>query len=94
MTDEPSKPLLQSYVYNGDHCWYVSTVERTFDTAVGQTRGLETLVWEYDDKERVRGEMVGHMGGLNDHIAICRCFIAEGVMLDDNGEQHERFRRP
>jgi hypothetical protein len=88
VTDEK---LWQSYVYHNGKCWFVSTIVRNYETYVGVTRGCETLVWEYDDSERKRGKMVGHMGGVADHQAICRCLIATGEILDVNNEGHRRF---
>ncbi len=41
--------LWKSYVFHEDQCWFVSTIERFFETAVGEMQGLvETVVWEYD----------------------------------------------
>jgi hypothetical protein len=89
--ERPSLPIWKSYVYHGDKCFFVSTIDRTYETYAGYTRGCETLVWEYDDIKRERGEMIGHMGSVVDHQRICRCLIAEGVMLDENNEAHQRF---
>lgn len=83
--------IWQSYVYHEGKCIFVSTIERTCDTAAGETRGLETLVWEYDDEKKERGKMIRHMGGVVDHHMICRCWIAEGEILDETDEKHERF---
>lgn len=81
----------KSYVWHNDKCFFVSTIERTYDTYAGETRGCETLVWEYDHDIGERGQQIGHMGGIEDHQRICRCLIAEGVMLDEHNESHERF---
>ena len=87
----PDNRIWQSYVYHEDKCWFVSTIMRGYDTYAGVTRGMETLVWEYDDKERKRGKLVGHMGGVRDHQSICRCLIATGEVLDVENETHRRF---
>ena len=87
-----SKPIWQSYAWHGDACFFVSTIERGFDIADAPgMRGMETMVWRYDWENRVRGELIGQSGGLVDHIRVCRCLIAEGVMLDENNPSHGRF---
>lgn len=91
--ENPDRPVWQSYVWHKEQAFYVSTIDRRYDTAVGETRGLETLVWTWDEETKTRGEMIGHMGGLEHHHAICRCLIATGEMLDEYNEQHERFLR-
>ena len=88
----PSKTVLQSYAHHEKGVIFVSTIERDYDTMQGVTRGLETMVWEWDvlAKKRIDGH-IGPMGGLVDHQRICRCWIAEGEMLDEHNEKHERF---
>ncbi len=82
----------QSYVWHGEKCFFVSTINRNYDcAAVGTTRGAETLVWECDPNTRVRGQQIGHMGSVRDHQRICRCLISEGEMLDEDNERHARF---
>ena len=44
----PEKLIWKSYVWHDGKCYFVSTIERTYDTYAGSTRGQETLVWEYD----------------------------------------------
>ena len=91
MTDLPSKPIWISYVFHNDKCFFVSTIERTFDTCEGSVRGQETLVWEYDRDKRERGALLHHAGHVVDHQQICRCLIAEGLFPDENDEKTARF---
>lgn len=91
-----NKKVWQSYVYHGKKCFFVSTIERTYDIAAAGSEGMrgeETLVWEYDHEIGERGKMIGHMGGVVDHQRICRCLLSEGVMLDEGNEAHKRFLR-
>lgn len=89
-----AKTVWQSYVYHGDRAVFVSTIERDYDTVAGTSRGLETLVWEWDPVERKRGELVHQAGGISDHVRICRCFVAEGLMPDEEDPRTARFYTP
>jgi hypothetical protein len=91
MDYEPNRTIWQSYVYHKDKCFFVSTIERTYDVYGGITRGLETLVWDYNDETRERGDLVYQAGGAADHQTICRCIIAEGELPDEENPKHARF---
>jgi hypothetical protein len=90
---QPDTPLWKSHVFFKEKCYFVSTIERSYHTYVGASRGLETIVWEYDWDKRERGRLVYQAGGVADHQAICRCLIAEGVLPDEENESHQRFFR-
>jgi hypothetical protein len=80
----PDKPVWKSHVWGPTgQCYFVSTIERTFDTAIGSLRGLETIVWLYDWDKRERGQMLHQADGLQDHQDICRCLIAKGILPDN-----------
>ena len=83
MRDDVNKRVWKSYVWHGDQCFFISTIERTFNTYVGPTRGLETLVWKYDWDKNYRGEWIGQAGGLADHHKICRSLIDTGAMPEE-----------
>jgi len=87
-------PIWKSYCFRAGKCWFVSTIERTFDTQIGTVRGQETIVWEYDWNRRERLEMVHQASGIADHQRICRCLIAEGLIPDENDERTKRFFEP
>ena len=91
MENRPNIPIWKSYVFYNDKCFFVSTIERTFDIYGGSTRGQETLVWEYEWQGAKRGKLIHQAGGLNDHHTICRCIIAEGEMPDEENPKHARF---
>ena len=75
-----NKTIWQSYVWYEDKCFFVSTIERNFDTYEGTMRGMETLVWEYDFETRKRGKIIYQAGGVHDHQSVCRCLIAIGMV--------------
>lgn len=83
----------QSYVWHKDKCFFVSTIERDFDTCEGTVRGQETLTWEYDLNEHKRGEWIGRSGGILDHQETCRCLIAYGEILSEDDERYVNFKR-
>ena len=104
MMHQPDKRVWKSFVWHEDDCQspslpakciFVSTIERDYDimAAGGTIRGMETLVWEFDWKKDERGKLLGQGGGLDDHHAICRCFVATGEMFDENKPEHERFTK-
>jgi len=88
-----NKPIWKSYVWHEGKCYFVSTIERTFDTYEGSMRGQETIVWAYDWDKSERGEMLHQAGNICDHKQICHCIIAEGMMPDENNERTKRFCR-
>jgi hypothetical protein len=90
-TTERNKRIWKSYVWHGDKCYFVSTIERTFDTCGGSRRGQETLVWDYDWDKSERGDLVHQGRGVCDHERICRCIIAEGIMPDEDDPRTARF---
>lgn len=78
------REIWKSYVWHAEKCWFVSTIKRDYDTAIGALRGMETIVWEYDWNNSKRGVMVHQCEGLNDHQEICRQLIANGVIPDED----------
>jgi hypothetical protein len=93
MSEERQKDVRvwKSYVYNGGKCFFISTIQRDYETCEGLIRGYETLAWEFDWETNTRGSLVWQGGGVVDHQAACRCVIAEGCLPDRDDESHERF---
>lgn len=91
--DQPNIPIWKSHVWHEDQCFFVSTIERTYDTYEGQFRGEETLVWKYDWKKRERLNLIHQANGIRDHQAICRCLIEFGEIPDEEDERWKRFKR-
>jgi hypothetical protein len=84
MKDEPNIPIWKSHVWHGEKCFFVSTIERTYDTFGGLGRGMVTVTWwECDWEKRERGKLIHQGGGGFDHQTICRCVIANGEMPDE-----------
>lgn len=81
----------KSYVWHGQKCFFVSTIERDFDVATGTVRGQETLVWEYDYESATRGALLHQAGGVHDHQQICRSLIAEGLFPNEDDPRTARF---
>jgi hypothetical protein len=93
MENNPDKPIWKSFVFFKDQCFFVSTIERDFETIEGLTRGQETLVWKFDWKEQKRvGEIIYYGGYIRDHQAACRCLINWGEIPEEDGERWKRFR--
>lgn len=67
------KRLIKSYVWHGDDCFFVSTIERDSSAAIKPPvpRFAETLVWEYDWDAVKRGHLV-HQRGSNAVITYQR----------------------
>ena len=88
------KPIWKSYVFHNNKCFFVSTIERDYETFAGILRGQETFVWKYDWDKRVRlGIEILHQGGrICDHQAVCRCLINWGEIPDEEDERWKRFR--
>ncbi len=89
---EPDNRIWKSYVWHGDKCFFVSTIEREFDTDEGTVKGKETLTWEYDWDKNERGKVIGQSGGILDHQTTCRCLLAFGEIPDEEDERWKRFR--
>jgi hypothetical protein len=79
---------LKSYVWHGEQCFFVSTIERDSSAASEPPprRFHETIVWEYDWETTERGEMVAQDGshsGLK-HFEICKQIYLHGKYDDDD----------
>jgi hypothetical protein len=81
--------IIKSYVWHGERCFFVSTIERDSSSMLGPTRFYETIVWEYDWDKPMRGAQIYMDGGLRGflamHFAICQRLHSTG-----NPEQQER----
>ena len=74
-----SRAIMKTYVYHADgRRWFVSTIKRDFDcmAAGGIFRGIETIVWEWDEVTGESGNMIGQYG--SDHHEICRNLLSTG----------------
>ena len=78
MTDDR---LIKSYVWYGDKCFFVSTIDRDSSSMAGG-RFSETIAWEFDWDKNERGAMVGQCGGslgsIHWHIKMCQSLFDTG----------------
>lgn len=77
---------LKSYVWHGDKCYFVSTIERDSSATGYPFRFHETLVWEYDWQTNERGEWVGQYGdgdAFRQHMKACEDFYRNGKQGDE-----------
>ncbi len=76
---------IKSYVWHGDKCFFVSTIERDSSASDGPRRFFETYVYNFDWKTNVRGEMIGGDGGgpaFEQHYRIAKHLFDNGVFPD------------
>lgn len=86
--DQPSdERVMKSYVWHGDQCFFVSTIERTSSAAADPSRFNETMVWTYDWDKRERGGVVHQdadsKGSIRIHMKVCQDFFTHGKGNDE-----------
>lgn len=85
MEFKSDEPLIQSYVWFKDKCFYVSTIDRDCSSMQGG-RYAETIVWEWDWETRTRGDHVeqgyGICGSIYRHIEFCKLLHTFGEIKD------------
>lgn len=77
---------LKSYVWHGEQCFFVSTIERDSSAMVGgpPARFHETLAWEYDWETKERGDIVAQDGdgeAFQQHFSMCELLFRSGPDL-------------
>jgi hypothetical protein len=84
----PDERVIKSYVWHGDDCYFVSTINRDSSSIHGG-RYAETLVWAFDwaKNERISGTMqhgeCASEGSIHGHLITCG-------RLHDTGSPHEQ----
>lgn len=77
-----SLPKIKSYVWHGDECFFVSTIELDSSAAISPSpRYFETMAWEYDYATQERGESVAFEGdgpALAQHFRVCEQLYRTG----------------
>ena len=86
MTSDERK--LKSFIFRGDDCFYVSTIERDSSAAVSPPpRFFETIAWDYEWELQARGGQVaitGYGPAFEQHSKVCEqlfrngCYETEG----------------
>lgn len=80
MSDER---IIKTYVWHGEKCFFVSTIERDSSADEGPRRYNETLVWEYDWEKGERGKMIDQLGDHKGSISVHQKAVE---MLHETGE--------
>ena len=79
MTDK----IIQTYVFFKGQAWFVSTIERDYDTCEGRTRGTETMAWEWSSETRKLGDILfTNEDGVDGHLRVCRQLAIDGTTGD------------
>lgn len=80
----PDVRVMKSYVWHGEDCYFVSTINRD-SSAMGAygRRYAETLVWHFDWEKNERGPSVMHgesagEDSIHGHIITCQRLRATG----------------
>lgn len=86
-----SDKIIQSYVFKDGQAWFVSTIERDYDTYEGRVRGPETIAWDWNPTTRKRGDSIVYCNsgryanakqeceGLDEHFRVCSSLHKHGV---------------
>lgn len=92
---EPNKTLIQTYVFYSnetqeDKAFYVSTIDRESSSMYGG-RYAETIVWEWDNTTKKRGDLIhmgeGSQGSIRTHFNICEKLYKDGTMQTEEDEE-------
>lgn len=79
--------LMQSYVWYGEQCFFVSTINRESSAMLGPGIYAETMVWEHDETINKQGRLIGQdegaRGTVTKHIRICQRLIETGKPFED-----------
>lgn len=83
----PNERVMKSYVWHGEKCFFVSTIERDSSAAIlPSPRYNETMVWEYDWDKAERGKWIAQeaapRGTIGLHMQICSLLHAKGFVPD------------
>lgn len=84
----PDERRMKSYVWHGDECFFVSTIERDSSALMDSpvSRFHETIVWEYDWKTKERGAIVAQEGGgpaFEQHYRVCKQLFKTGKVEEE-----------
>lgn len=82
--------VMKSYVWHGEKCFFVSTIERDSSAAFNPMRYNETLVWNYDWHKAQRLEMIHQDEDsprrIVTHIRVCESLFATGLPENKDDE--------
>jgi hypothetical protein len=80
--------IIKSYVWHGDKCFFVSTIDRDSSSMEGG-RYAETMVWEHDWKTNQRMEGIlsqtdAPQGSIREHIRQVTAFHETGEPANED----------
>ena len=73
-----NEPLIKTYIWHDDRCFFVSTIGRDLSAAeLPLLRFAETIAWRFDWAENKRLESVAEegaslRGAFDSHMEVCR----------------------
>ena len=81
--------VIKSYVWHGEKCFFVSTIERESSAAMAYgARYNETLVWEYDWERQKRWGLLYQeedaKGSISRHLCVCMALYRDGTLEVDD----------
>ena len=81
-----SDKVIQSYVWHEGKRYFISTIERDSSAMEYPMRYNETIVWEWQEGEKERGEMVlqdeDMNGSIRKHQEICLRIYENGIVRE------------
>jgi hypothetical protein len=79
-----SDKIIQSYVFHNDKRYFVSTIERDSSAIEYPHRYNETIVWEWEEGKKERGELLIQdediKGSIKKHLEICSEIYKQGIV--------------
>jgi hypothetical protein len=80
--------IIKTFVWHGERCFFVSTIERDSSAALGPLRYNETLVWDYDYEEKTRGTLLYQEedmhGSMSRHLCVCAALHKDGKLTRED----------
>jgi hypothetical protein len=80
----PEDRLAKSYIWHGQQCYFVSTINRESSAALAYgARYSETLVFAFDWEKRERTDLLHQADGaessIHTHLDICKKLHEQGI---------------
>lgn len=76
--------VIKSYVWHGEDCFFVSTIERDSSAAADPGRYNETIVWRYDWDKGKTAAMIYQRDcvrrSIGQHLKICQELFDTGEL--------------
>jgi len=75
--------VIQSYVWHGDKCFFVSTINRALSAYMCDGMYTETMAWTLDEENKINeqfGMASGPLGSIFQHIEMCKQLHETGTI--------------